>query len=335
MSEETTPPPLSGRHLAVLIFFECAAVLALAEGFLAWTGVDTRLLGSLLYFQGADVEAHRVSNSVSLHYELAPGTHVVFAGGRGVTVNQLGFRDPPRSAAKPAGVKRVICLGSSNTYGALVGDGLTWPAQLEKLLNSKGPGKFEAWDAGVSAYVIPQNLEQARRFLKDYSPDLLLFQFNNRGRRTFLLGQPFMGFFDKDPELYYENLRYCWPRPLALLRHWRLARTLVFYANSRSLKKKDPAYDWNKCDELAPADIAAFRKFYEENKGRVKMAILETPVPGNKLLGAFDGLGLPVIRLAAKLPPKHDPEFDKIHPAAYVYAWYAKEIAAELPRLGL
>lgn len=325
-------PKLSGRHLAVLVFFECAAVLALAEIFIAWTGVDTRLLGSLLYFQGADVEAHRVSESVPLHYELAPGTHAVFDGGRGVTVNALGFRDPPRSAAGPAGTKRIICLGSSNTYGALVGDGLTYPALLEKLLNSKGRGKYEVWNAGVSAYVIPQNLEQARRFIREYSPDLLLFQFNNRGRRAFLLGKPFMEFFREDPELYYENLRCCWPRALAFLRRWRLARTLVFYANRLSLKKKDPAYDWNKCDTLTPADIAAFRKFYDENKSRVKMAILETPVPGNRLLGAFDDLVIPVIRLAPKLPPKHDPEFDKIHPAAYVYSWYAKEIAAELKR---
>ena len=333
--KDTSAPRLTGRHLIVLIAFECLAMFALADVFIAWSGLDMRLLGSLLYFQGADVEAHRMSDDITLHYELSPDTSVVFSGGRQVTVNSLGFRDPPRSAAKPAGTRRIICLGSSNTYGALVGDGQTYPAQLERLLNAKPRGRYEVWDAGTCAYVIPQTLEAARRAVKEYSPDVLLFQFNNRGRRTFLLGQPFKKYFDRDPELYYENLRVVWPRSLGFLRHWRLLRTVVFYINRLSLEKKDPAYDWNKCAALTPGDIRAFREFYLENKGKVRMAILEVPVPGNALLGAFDGLGIPVIRLAEKLPAKHDPEFDKIHPAAYVYAWYASEIKAELARRGL
>lgn len=325
---------LPRRKLALLLALECLVLLALADGFIAWSGLDMRILGGLLYFQGADVEVHGLSENDALHYELVPGTSAVFGGGRKVTVNALGFRDPPRAAAKPAGVKRIICLGSSNTYGALVGDGQTYPAQLERLLNGRARGKYEVWDAGVCAYTIPQNLEAARRIMREYSPDLLLFQFNNLGRRTFLLGQPFKGFFDRDPGLYFENLRYSWPRRLNFLRRWRLFRAVVFYANRVSLKK-DPTHDWNKCSALLAADVDAFHKFYLENKDKVPMAILVVPVPGNRLAGAFDDLGIPVIRLAEKLPAGHDAEYEKIHPAAYVYRWYAAEILPALAGLGL
>ncbi len=334
MTENTTSSTGSAPwRLAILLVLECVVLLALAEGYLAWSGLDTRILGGLIYFQGVDVEAHRPSENTVLHYELNPGASVVFASTRTVTVNALGFRDPPRAAAKPAGVKRIICLGSSNTYGALVNGGQTYPAQLERLLNARGRGRYEAWNTGTCTYMIPQNLEIAARALREYSPDLLLFQLNNSGRRAFLLGKPFKQYFDRDPGLYLENLRYAWPRQLNFLRRWRLFRAVVFYMNRVSLNKKDPAYDWNKTSELLPSDVAAFREFYEANKAKVRMAVLVVPVPGNKLEHAFDGTGIPVIRLAEKLPAKHDPEFDKIHPAGYVYRWYAEKIAAELPRL--
>ena len=244
MTENTTSSTGSAPwRLAILLVLECAVLLALAEGYLAWSGLDMRILGGLIYFQGADVEAHRPSANTVLHYELNPGTSAVFAGTRTVTVNSLGFRDPPRAAAKPAGVKRIICLGSSNTYGALVSDGQTYPAQLERLLNGRGRGRYEVWNTGTCTYMIPQNLELAARALREYSPDLLLFQLNNSGRRAFLLGKPFKQYFDRDPGLYLENLRYAWPRQLNFLRRWRLFRAVVFYINRASLNKKDPAYD--------------------------------------------------------------------------------------------
>ncbi|MCX5792310.1 MAG: hypothetical protein NTY45_08885 [Elusimicrobia bacterium] len=330
---KSSSPGSPALRLAALLALECILLLALADGYIAWSGLDMRILGGLIYFQGADVEAHRLSENTTLHYELAPGADAVFGGGRKVTVNSLGFRDPPRDAAKPAGVKRIICLGSSNTYGALVNDGQTYPAQLERLLNARGRGKYEVWNAGVCTYMIPQNLEAARRAIREYSPDLLLFQLNNSGRRAFLLGQPFKRYFDADPGLYLENLRYAWPRPLNFLRHWRLFRAAVLYLNRVSLAGKDPAYDWNKTSELLPADVKAFREFYEQNKDKVRMAVLVVPVPGNKLCNSFDGLGIPVIRLAEKLPAAHDPEFDKIHPAPYVYRWYAEKLMSALPGL--
>lgn len=321
--------------LAALVALECLLLLAAAEFFIAWKGFDTRLLGSLLHFQGADAQVHRPSESVSLHYELIPGTSAVLGDGRVVKVDSLGYRGEERPAGKKAGLRRILCVGSSNTYGALVTQGQTWPEQLERELNARGRGRYEARNAGVCAYVIPQNLEIARKALAEQSPDLLLFQFNNSWRRAFLLGRPFQRYFDEDPALYAENLRFVWPERFGFLGRWRLFRTAVLYLNLSSLRRDREGYDWQKGGALKGRDIESFRRFYEENKGRVKMAVVEVPVPGNPLAGAFDGLGIPVIKLGEKLPPGGDPEFRKIHPAGYVYRWYAKELAGSLEKLGL
>ncbi len=337
---KTANSPLHNKYLAALFVFECVFLLVLAEALIAWTGLDMRLLEKLLYYQCADVELHRASGNAALHYELKPGASAVFAGNRKVAVNSLGFRDPPRAEAKPAGVKRIVCLGSSNTYGALVDNGQTYPARLERLLNGPGPGRYEVWNAGVSAYTLPQNVAAAREVLAKYSPDLLLFQFNNCGRRPFLAGQPVRTYFDRDPELYFENLRFCWPRGLAFLRHWRLFRALVFAVNRLSLPAEysflnmtGDGYDWRKCSALRAGDNRLFREFYEENRGKVRMAVVTAP--GGAADAEIAALGLPVIELSKRLPPGHAAEFDKIHPPAYVYGWYAREILKSLTQYGL
>lgn len=336
---DVKPAPASRRAalFAILFIFELILLLALAEGVIAWFKPDVRLLGKLLRYEGGDSEVHRLSDDIALHYELSPGASAVFPGNRSVTVNSLGFRGRPRIAAKPAGVTRIICLGSSNTYGAAVSDGQAYPARLDTLLDARSPGKYEVWNAGVNAYVIPQTVAAAGRMIEEYSPDLLLFQMNNCGRRLFLVDQPFMQYFDRDPALYLENLSAGWPGRLNFLRHWRLFRSVFFYANCLKAARDYQGYEWNRNFTLRAASLRAFEKFYEENKGKVRMALLVPPLSDES--GYVDKclapLGIPVIRLAEKLPAKHGPDFARIHPPAYVYNWYAEQILLELDHRGL
>lgn len=141
-------------RLPVLLALECLLLLAAAEALVAFTGLDFRLLRELLYYQALFPEAHRVSENVVLHYEHKPLSSAAGRGGVRAAINSLGFRGPEREAAKPAGVKRIICLGSSNTFGAEVGDEETYPAQLQKLLDLRYPGRYEVWNAGVNAYSV-------------------------------------------------------------------------------------------------------------------------------------------------------------------------------------
>jgi hypothetical protein len=96
-------------------------------------------------------------------------------------INALGLRGPETTAAKPAGVKRIACLGDSFTFGYGVNDDETWPAALQRALNAASPDaaeegglRYEVLNCGVPAY----DTEQEVRLLGDrvlgYEPDLVI-----------------------------------------------------------------------------------------------------------------------------------------------------------------
>jgi hypothetical protein len=320
------------RVLAAVWLLEGVFLLAAAEVLVAATGLDLKLLAPLLYYQGADLPVHEVSGDVALHYALRPGAKASFDGGRTVAINSLGFRDAERRSEKAPGKFRIVCLGASNTYGAAVSDGETYPAQLEKELNRGRPGRFEVWNEGVSAYVLSQNAVDARKAVERDSPDLLIFQVSNCGRRPFLLHAPYARFFREDPDLYAENLVFPEKSPwwhAALMRRSGFYRALLIAWNRRSMKPTDNACVARNDD----FNFDAFRDFYAATKGRVPSVLLFHP--GQGVDPRLAALGLPAIDLTRELPAGSGAEFMKIHPPAPVYAWYAKAIAAELRRDGL
>ncbi len=302
--------------LATLVFLGAAEIL------IAATGVDWKLLAPLLYYQGVDLPVHRLSENSALLYGLQPG----YSGeidGRKITINTMGFRGPERAARKPKGVFRLVCLGSSNTYGATVGDAETYPALTEALLGKK---RYEVWNAGVSAYTVAQSAASGENIATDDDPDLFLFQMHSTRRRPFLLGQPFSRFFDADPSLYIENLRLLPFGGRALdataLRRWRLWRALVIAANRLSGASNNPRYD----NALAPGEgLCRLRR------GRVPIVMLRNP--GHGTPDACEE-GLPVIDLEAHLPKNYSADYLLIHPPAYVYRWYAKTIVSSLSAFG-
>jgi hypothetical protein len=326
----TSRKAVAVRFAAALLLLAAALELAVAGG-----DLDMKLLRPLLYYQGADVDVHRTSADAVLHYELRPGARARFGPDRAVSINALGFRGVERTREKPKGVFRIVCIGGSNTYG-VVDDAETYPAQLEKRLNAARPGRYryEVWNAGVSAYVLSQNAEQAELLLKNDAPDLLLFQVSNCGRRPFLAGAPFDRYFQDDPRLYGENLRFPPFRfnlvHLALMRRWRAYRALIVAVN------RLPRYAWpaDHCaDEEDGFNREAFRAFYRRRRGDVPMALLYYPGFGRG--DGFDSLGMKTIVLADALPPGHGAEYELIHPPAPVYAWYARAIEKALDADGL
>ncbi len=89
----------------------------------------------------------------------------------------LRFRERDYAVARTAGVKRILALGESTTWGHLVdGDG-AWPALYEKKLNEKdGPegGRAEVINAGVPGWSCPQIRLAARRWVPRLKPDVVL-----------------------------------------------------------------------------------------------------------------------------------------------------------------
>lgn len=315
----------------MLAVCQLAVYLAGAEVWLARSRLDMRLLAPLLYYQGADLAVHRASPDPELRYVLRPGAVFQPPGRPRVTINALGFRDKPRSRRKPQGVFRIVCLGASNAYGPRVADAQTYPAELEALLNAGRPGRYEVWNAGVSAYVMSQNVRQAQRLLERDSPDLLVFSLTNLGRRAFLLGQPIARFFDADPSLYRENLRFCWPAGFDWLGRWRLLRTAVIALNRLWPPPLTTGFPW--VWKGVDPGAAPLRAFYLAHRARVRMVLMI--YPGGRLPPEYAAVGMPVIELGRFLPARHAPDYDLLHPPAFVYRWYARELAKGLRRLGL
>src|SRR5512143_450760 len=62
-------------------------------------------------------------------------------------INARGYRDLERAIPKPPGVRRVVCLGDSFTWGVGVLFDDAWPQRVERLLAREG-GRWEAVNLG-------------------------------------------------------------------------------------------------------------------------------------------------------------------------------------------
>lgn len=91
----------------------------------------------------------------------------------GVTINSLGLRGPQIAVAKPSGVRRVLCLGDSCTFGA----GRPYPDMLQEILDRRAPGRFQVLNGGVIGYTSLHGLEWLERELGGLQPDVVTLYF--------------------------------------------------------------------------------------------------------------------------------------------------------------
>ena len=99
-----------------------------------------------------------------------------------VTTDGAGFRARQEvQRHKPTGVRRLIAMGDSITFGYGVDDAETYPARLEYLLNerrrSASAVRYEVINAGVVGYSSAEGLRQLARDLLVYRPDVLLVSY--------------------------------------------------------------------------------------------------------------------------------------------------------------
>ncbi|MHC5210614.1 MAG: SGNH/GDSL hydrolase family protein [Planctomycetota bacterium] len=96
-------------------------------------------------------------------------------------INSLGLRGPETTEAKPAGVKRIACLGDSFTFGYGVDDDETWPAALQRALDAASAAapvetaqRYEVLNCGVPAYDTEQEVRLLATRIVAFEPDLVL-----------------------------------------------------------------------------------------------------------------------------------------------------------------
>ena len=343
------------RRLASLGVGVLVALL-LGEGVARIGGLERRWLPSLAYYQGVDVELHRPSFDVDLLYELRPGVERLVPAGAGgvveaetawwsdprvVRTNSFGHRGPDRSATKPPGTFRILGLGGSNTFGAAVSNGESWPGALERALVGRSDRAIEVWNLGVNGYVTSQKLAQAKAAVARFDPDLLLFQIYNTGPRNVLLDEhvDVVQTFHEDPRLYRETLLWSPSASQGMLSLlWsssHLIRTVVIALNRRARvdaqgKYGAPLEALDNRSELQAERL--FQEFVEEMAGRTPIWILygaEGPGPE-----WCERAGVPVIQLDREPDIPDLPGARHIHPGAEVYAWYGEKIADHLIAAG-
>jgi lysophospholipase L1-like esterase len=109
-------------------------------------------------------------------YRLIPDLAGMGAGGYSIRINAHGYRDIERPWAKPPGVRRILGLGDSFTFGMGVELEKTYLKRLEALLLDSGRN-VDAINAGVIAYGAWQCLTVLEEDGRRYEPDLVIYFF--------------------------------------------------------------------------------------------------------------------------------------------------------------
>jgi GDSL-like Lipase/Acylhydrolase family len=89
-------------------------------------------------------------------------------------INALGYRDLERVQPKPAGVRRLVCLGDSFTWGVGVLFDDAWPQRVERTLSRT---RHERWEAVNLAEPGMNAVEQVSRLESEgfgYQPDVVV-----------------------------------------------------------------------------------------------------------------------------------------------------------------
>lgn len=95
-----------------------------------------------------------------------------------MNVNAHGFRGPEVERDKPEDVLRIACLGDSHTFGSGVADDETWPAHLQRRLETRFPERrIEVLNCGVNGYDTLQEEHWLREGVLAFEPDLVLLQY--------------------------------------------------------------------------------------------------------------------------------------------------------------
>ncbi len=357
---------LFGISVAVCVVFIDVAVLSF--------GLDVASVKKKIYMVEAGAqylegrELYRDSKDSNLLYELIPNSkaqyqrrhpHDVDRSIIDFSINRLGFRSNSSAeptAQKPDGVFRIIALGGSNTFGFAVSDSQTWPAQLERVLNEKLPGRFEVWNAGLNAYNMTQKVVYARRLIKEYEPDLLLFQQRNTGRRAFFYKARHQPFFRANKELWCENVPLIWfdSDPAAwfhclLVRNWALYRLCVSEYNNYLVDSMMTEFVPTQTEPALFEDI--FNRYFSPFADRLSSKLFfdfifecqQTDSLGAAMIvtqieeqDRFFVADLPLFFLETEVRKDSKPSYYyEIHPPSQVYEWYGEKIADWLIKEGL
>lgn len=118
------------------------------------------------------------------------------------TINNLGFRDPPRTIEKPKNVFRIIVLGTYSAFGHAVNDEDSYSRQLESILNNRHLNNmsFEVWNGGRQSTTAIVGLARLETEVLNYKPDLIIWDYGLVD--MVVLGEDSLPFFNPSSGAY-------------------------------------------------------------------------------------------------------------------------------------
>jgi len=111
---------------------------------------------------------HITEHSDVLGYRLVP-----LLRDKRIQTNSYGLRDRENSWAKPEGIRRLLGIGDSFTFGYQVDVADCYLKQLERRLNGDKRQEWDVINAGVSGYDMWQYLAYFENYGYRYKPDLV------------------------------------------------------------------------------------------------------------------------------------------------------------------
>lgn len=91
-------------------------------------------------------------------------------------INKFGFRGDEIPQEKPSGVKRIACMGASESFGLYEDPGKEWPAQLNDLLSPSG--KFQIINTSVGGLSLLNFKPYLGKYVLKFEPNLVILYIN-------------------------------------------------------------------------------------------------------------------------------------------------------------
>lgn len=147
---------------------------------------------------------HRPSQTPGLLYELRPGVSGS-ALGVPVKINSLGARGEEIKVSKPRGVKRIVALGDSITFGWKVEREDIYVEILEDLLNRETGKTFQVVNMATSGYNTAEEVALFMARGKNLDPHMVIigYSLNDPGNEPF---QPLRAYYQHDAWWKKSNL---------------------------------------------------------------------------------------------------------------------------------
>ncbi len=105
-------------------------------------------------------------------YSLVPGAQGQ-GEGYSISINSAGMRDVERTPVKPKGVRRILIIGDSVTFGVQIEAEDAFPALIEKECEASGLS-VEVFNMGVMGYDTGQALAFLKRTGVNFNPDVVV-----------------------------------------------------------------------------------------------------------------------------------------------------------------